>query len=415
APSYGWPDLFEEFSIGFRPAEAVDLAASMFPALDPAQDATLAEFGEAMTELGDRSGRWIDRQTGEIMTLGPKKVTLTISGGLIRVAVNDVRAGQLDDLDVIDGGRLDDDESGESTRMDLLDDEADDAASYVVEGFSRRSRNRCRAVGASVDWAGAKRSGQYMLMVTLTYPGDWRTCAPTPNDVLRHRRALELRFYRATGQRLAAMWKREFQDRGAPHIHLFGWWPWRIDGLVLTQWLSTNWFEIVKSGDPRHLLAGTGVDHRQSIKMSDPNRVGNYFASYMAKGKYKDYQNQAPADWTNPNGSVGRYWGSVGLERLGAEVRITETDMVHVERLLRGVLASQKRTNRTRLSRKGKRPGGLRRRMVNRRYTLPTLKGTGRGFMFLTNDGAQLGFDIARALDLPNTEPWPAGIQRPLP
>ena len=293
-------------------------------------------------------------------------------------------------------------------------DEGDDS-SNVVEGFSRRSRNRCRAAGASLDWAAAKRPEHFLLMVTLTYPGDWRACAPTPDHVLGHRRALELRYYRATGHRVAAMWKREFQDRGAPHVHLFGWWPWRIGDLALTQWLSTNWFEIVNSGDPRHLLAGTGVDHRQSLRMSDPNRVGNYFASYMAKGKYKDYQNQAPADWTNPNGSVGRYWGYVGLKRLTAEVPITQTDMIHVERLLRGVLAAQKRSHRTRLSRKGSRPDGLRKRMVNRRYKLPTLKGTNRGFMFLTNDGAHLGYDIARALDLPNTEPWPSGEPRPLP
>ncbi|MCP5034473.1 MAG: hypothetical protein GY939_21950 [Actinomycetia bacterium] len=137
-----------------------------------------------------------------------------------------------------------------------------------------------------------------------------------------------MRFLWATGYPVAAMWKREFQERGAPHLHLFGWFPWRMGDISLTQWLSTNWFQVVKSGDARHLLAGTGVDHEQSLKMSDPSRVGNYFASYATAKGYKDYQNHAPVDWVNRNGSVGRCWGYVGLERLGVEVAITEADMI---------------------------------------------------------------------------------------
>ncbi|MEM7338115.1 MAG: hypothetical protein AAF467_05675 [Actinomycetota bacterium] len=394
------------------------MAASMFPALEPADTPEPVEYGDAMTQLGDTTGRWLNRETGEVTDLGPKRYTFTISGGLVKVAVNDVRSGQdppLDDGPLIDAGRLEPSDGG----PELHDQDADDlegaTTSHVVDGFSRRSRNRCRAAGASLDWVAAKRPGDFLLMVTCTYPGDWRTCAPTPDHVLRHRRALEMRYQRATGYRLAVMWKREFQERGAPHLHLFGWWPWRIADTPLTQWVSTQWFEIVDSGDPLHLLAGTGVDHEQSLRMSDPSRVGNYFASYATAKGYKDYQNHAPPDWTNPNGSVGRYWGYVGLERLAANVAITEADMVQIERLLRGVLRSQKRTHRTRLSRNGKRPDGLRRRMVNRRYTLPTLKGTNRGFMFLTNDGAQLAYDIARALQLNNRAPWPTGQQRHLP
>lgn len=411
-PTYGWAEWFEDEAIGFRPAEAVSLAASMFPSITTLDDdPDAAEYGAALTQLGDGTGRWLDHETGEILDVGPKRWTLTISGGMVKVAVNDIRSGQGDDLDLIDGAHLDDDDEHQA---DYEDDDWGGPGS-VVSGFFRRSRNRCRAVGASLDWAAAKRPGQYLLMVTLTYPGDWRTCAPTPNHVLRHRRSLEFRYRRATGDPLAAMWKREFQERGAPHVHLFGWWPWRIGGHPIRAWLSTNWFEIVESGDARHLLAGTGVDYRQSIKMSDPSRVGNYFASYMAKGKFKDYQNQPPPDWSNANGSVGRYWGYVGLERLGSDVPIREADMVQVQRIMRRVLASQKRTHRTRSSRKGARWDGNRRRMVNRRYKLPTLKGTDRGFMFLTNDGARLAFDIARALQLDDAEPWPRGERRPLP
>jgi hypothetical protein len=211
------------------------------------------------------------------------------------------------------------------------------------------------------------------------------------------------------------MWKREFQDRGAPHLHIFGWWPWRINDHSIHAWLTRSWFEIVGSTDIRHARAGTRVDYHQSIKMSDPARVGNYFASYATSKGSKEYQNEAPADWTNPNGSVGRYWGIVGLERLGAEVLITPDDMAKVQRLLRGVLGAQKRTHRTRYSTKGKGPDGMRRRKVNRRYRLSSLKGLDRGFTFLTNDGAALAYDIARAIQLDHSLPWPRGQPRPLP
>ena len=419
-PGYGWPGFFEEISIGFRPAEAVDIAASMYPALDPADDATTEEFSEAMTQLGDYSGRWLDRSTGEIVTMAPKTWMLTISGGLVRVSVNDVRSGESTDSDgdnLVDGGRPDpDDTLDDDLGAEPEDDSEDEGGpSNVVEVFSRRSRNRCRAAGASLDWHSAKRPEHFLLMITLTYPDDWRAVAPTPDQVTRHRRALEMRFRRATGYPLAVIWKREFQERGAPHLHLFGWWPWRVAGECLTRWLSLSWYEIVGSGDLKHFRAGTRVDHEQSFKMSDPNRVGNYFASYATKKGYKDYQNHAPPDWANANGSVGRYWGYVGLERLGTDVRITEANTVEVMRLLRGVLASQKRTERTKLSRNGQGPNGLRLRFVSRRYRLKTLKHTNRGFTFLTNDGAQLAYDIARALALHHAEPWVAGEPRPLP
>jgi hypothetical protein len=375
----------------------------MFPAIGEGDDASNHLLGDSLSKLAD--GRWLDRQTGEISTVGPKKIRLTISGGLLRVNVNDVR----NEIE------LDEPEPDDVDQPAKSEEAEDSNIVNVVDGFSRRSRNRCRAAAASLDWAEAHRSDLYLLMVTCTYPKEWRECAPTPDHVTRHRRALELRYLRAVGHPLAVMWKREFQARGAPHLHLFGWWPWTVGGLSIQSWLSANWYQIVDSGDPLHELAGTGVDHLQSLRMSDPARVGNYFASYASSKGDKEYQNHAPQDWTNDNGSVGRYWGYVGLQRLGAEVLMTPADMVSVQRLLRGVLGAQKRTHRSRFSNKGVGPDGLRRRKVNRRYKLGSLTGVDRGFTFLTNDGAALAFDVARALALPNAEPWPKGQPRPLP
>lgn len=362
-----------------------------------------------MTKLADSPGRWVDQETGEIVTLVDKTWTLTVSGGLLQTRVTGGLGRSLPidhgDDDLIDGDNLD--------WGDVADFDQETAG--VVEVFSRKSRMRCRAAGASVDWHAAYREGHRLAMVTLTYPDDWRSACPSPSELLRQRKALEKRYQRASGNKMEFIWKREFQERGAPHVHMFGWWPFRVGGTPSTTWFSFNWYEVVASGDPNHLLAGTGMDYREAFKMSDPNRVGNYFASYLAKGKYKDYQNVAPDGWRNPNGSVGRYWGIVGLERLRVDVEITRDNMVKLQRLLRGYLGSQKRTERTRSSRNGARDDGNRRRYVNRRYKLRSLKGDLTGFTFLTNDGAALALTIARALQLDDRQSWPKGQPRPLP
>jgi len=75
----------------------------------------------------------------------------------------------------------------------------------------------------------------------------------------------------------------------------------------------------------------------------------------------------------------------------------------------------QKRSNGNRYVTKGKGSDGRRVRTVNRRDELGSLKGLDRGFTFLTNDGAALAYDIARALNLDQQDPWPKGQPRPLP
>ena len=209
-----------------------------------------------------------------------------------------------------------------------------------MTGFSRRSRNRLRTVAASLDWHAAWKPGLHMLMVTLTYPGDWRAAAPTPDVVNRHRIAFLKRFERATGHRLAHIWKREFQERGAPHLHLYGWWPRKVGDLYLIAWVSKTWYEVVGTGLREHLNAGTRVDYRQSFDMSNPLRVAFYFSGYASSKGSKEYQNEAPEGWVKDNGSVGRYWGRVGLDTILAEIPVTRADAITIERLLRGVLRS---------------------------------------------------------------------------
>ena len=56
------------------------------------------------------------------------------------------------------------------------------------------------------------------------------------------------------------------------------------------RWLSITWAEIVAHPDPeerrKHLLAGTGVDYAQGVKLTDPRRMAIYFAKYGAGLRY---------------------------------------------------------------------------------------------------------------------------------
>jgi hypothetical protein len=46
----------------------------------------------------------------------------------------------------------------------------------------------------------------------------------------------------------------------------------------------------------KHLLAGTGVDYAEGVKLTDPRRMAVYFAKYGTAGN-KEYQHQVPREW----------------------------------------------------------------------------------------------------------------------
>src|SRR5262245_28394097 len=122
----------------------------------------------------------------------------------------------------------------------------------TIRGFSRASRRRMLRWVQTID---REMSGM-PLFVTLTYPGDW------PGDPRRWKRDLDawLKRLRRAQPAAWAVWRLEPQRRGAPHYHLlvFG-----VDCLPI-EWLSRTWFEVVGSGDLRHLVAGTQVQRVRS-------------------------------------------------------------------------------------------------------------------------------------------------------
>jgi len=182
-----------------------------------------------------------------------------------------------------------------------------------VGGFSRKSRMRLMKVCAAIPWG----LFETRVFTTLTYPKEF------PADgrrVKRHLGAFRRRFERRYGKQ-GVVWKLEFQARGAPHFHLLLSLPASVDLVQFRAWLSAAWFEIVGSGDLKHLSAGT----QAAIADTD---CGRYFAYGVKSMGSKEYQNQVPEGFEK----VGRFWGAwnISPEWRGAE--ITERDFVELRR-----------------------------------------------------------------------------------
>jgi hypothetical protein len=135
--------------------------------------------------------------------------------------------------------------------------------------------------------------GLLPLFLTLTYPGSF---SPDPGVWKRDLDVFIKRLRRAYPD-AALIWKLEPQKRGAPHFHLllFG-----VEHIPYT-WLRRAWFEVVGSGDEKHLLAGTRVERVKSWR-----GVMSYAAKYLGKV-------EAAADWPD---YVGRWWGVSGRKLL---------------------------------------------------------------------------------------------------
>lgn len=137
---------------------------------------------------------------------------------------------------------------------------------------------------------GMLRNDASAVFVTLTYPGefspDWR----------RWKRDLDAFLRRLERKRpeSGVIWKLEPQTRGAPHFHLlvFG-----ASYSLLRWWAARAWFEVVGSGDERHLRAGTRVERLRSARGARA-----YAAKYL--GKLPDAL-PSGVDWE----AVGRWWG----------------------------------------------------------------------------------------------------------
>lgn len=219
-----------------------------------------------------------------------------------------------------------------------------------ITGWSQKSRSRMIRVFAELDYAPLMDSERLPAMITLTYPGDWLTVAPSADAVKRvHFKAFAKRWQRTWGESLRCVWKLEFQRRGAPHLHLFTVPPhgsttsrlneW--DGLEFAAWLSRTWADIVNHPDPiqrhRHESAGTAIDYANAITARDPKRLAMYFAKHAAPSlmSSKEYQHRVPREWIENGNKPGRFWGVLGLHKATADIALTEAEFIIVRRTLR--------------------------------------------------------------------------------
>lgn len=299
--------------------------------------------------------------------------------------------------------------------------------SRVIEEWSRKSRARMVRRLCELDYtplyvdSDGCRHGRLPGLVTLTYPGDWLTVAPNGKTVKAHMKAFRKRYERAWGESLVAVWKMEFQRRGAPHIHLLMAPPHgrdQVTYLPFREWLSRAWAEIVDHPDPeekaRHLRAGTGVDFAEGLRAKDPKRVAVYFLKHNVAGD-KEYQHNVPEQWQEPGEGPGRFWGYWTLKPVVATVEVEPEDAVAAARVMRRWSRAQDRiqpVTRPRVAR-GRAQSvypeviGLagaqflaaqaptRYRRTRRRVVLVS---RGRGWIAV-NDGPAFASDLARYLD----------------
>ena len=85
-------------------------------------------------------------------------------------------------------------------------------------GMSSRSRLEMQRLILSLPW---ELLGRRALLITLTYPGDWHRWVRDGRVLEGHRRAFFDRWRDRWGVRPVGFWAKEFQARGAPHLHLY--------------------------------------------------------------------------------------------------------------------------------------------------------------------------------------------------
>lgn len=202
--------------------------------------------------------------------------------------------------------------------------------------WARRSRSRMVLRLAELDYRPMRAEAVGLngapAMVTLTLPGDWERLVPGPPAMVRYMAAFRRRWERAIGPTYA-VWKLEFQRRGAPHIHLLMACPQSVGDVVFVKWLSRVWYDVVGSGDDRHLKAGTGVDWREPQRMRDGRAIAVYFARYAAPGQAKSYQHIVPGLWRDAGRF--RWWGYWLLKPLVFTVELDEPSAIEVRRWMR--------------------------------------------------------------------------------
>lgn len=419
------PLLIPTLDVAFPSAELVHVAASLVPGHRvPDRDGALVEGPHAFLSIGPGLLQVHRRDWAKAERAAERAVVdARIRERFAYLDMDAARLAEVEDRALMEAVKVCGAGSREvlfrALRVDALRGWAEGAEkregldgipSRVIRSWSRKSRANMRRVLSQLDYAPLMDQGDVRAMLTLTYPGDWQTVAPTSAACAQHVRVLQLRFRRAWGRPLIGLWKREFQRRGAPHYHVLMCPPkGLVNGLNFREWVSRTWADIVGAEScgrdrsecfgecerHRHEVAGTGVDVTEGLRMRDPRRVADYFAKHGVFSA-KDYQNEAPDEW---DGSVGRFWGVWGLDKAVATVEVTPDRALAAARTLRRLSRArgafvkvpcwERRLNRA--------TGEVRWVVKSKRKRVVHVRGSA-GFL-IVNDGPSLAAQLARYLD----------------
>jgi hypothetical protein len=164
-----------------------------------------------------------------------------------------------------------------------------------IEGLSPSAGARMRTYLRSC-------SSEYKEMVTLTYPKEFPSDGREVKEHLRRfnqevRREIKRSYGSDCLELHSIFWFLEFQDRGAPHFHLF------LTKSPCRVWVADTWARIVGSNDVNHRKAGTRTEYLRT------GRGGSI--SYACKYAAKQCQKTVPDEYLN----VGRMWGINGVRK----------------------------------------------------------------------------------------------------
>jgi len=158
-----------------------------------------------------------------------------------------------------------------------------------ITDFTRKARKRLADHLSAID----RTAVRYLpLFITLTYPKEYPvTCAETKRHLDTFCKWLVRRYPHA-----AAVWRLEYQTRGAPHFHLL---VYNVQYIHYAQ-IARHWAKAVGSGLAAHIAAGTQVQRIRSWR-----GVQAYVAKYICKA------GEIPAEAT-----PGRFWGIINRNLL---------------------------------------------------------------------------------------------------
>ena len=194
-----------------------------------------------------------------------------------------------------------------------------------ISRFTARSRTGLLKSQAKLD----RRGLGLPLFLTLTYPKDY------PDDGRRWKRDHEAfckRLKRKYPQ-VAINWRLEAQKRGAPHFHNL---VYNVP-FIPKAWVARQWYEVVGSGDRRHLKFGSRIE-----KIRSWAGVNSYVAKYMAKPDDGDATSGFAAG-VRP----GRFWGWFGranVPRTPVEIDADGIDFHKVRRVIYGLRRARERS-----------------------------------------------------------------------